>query len=100
MPINFEMIEDGWINRIVITDPWDISIFQTTFPKAVEVRDNTPHKVYGLMDLRGTRQMPPNMLRGRGSPVLYHPNSGSVAVVGASALAQAIMEMVKRLSRF
>jgi hypothetical protein len=99
MPVDFEITENGWITRLTITDPWDVTQMMDKFGIGLEVRNQSSHKIYALIDVHGTRTAPPGSLRLRASPVFTHPKSGYTAVIGANALARSLIEMLLKLSR-
>jgi len=98
MAVDFQITENGWITRLNFSDPWDVGDLLDKFAAGRELRDRSAHNIYTLIDLRDTQQIPPSLLRVRASPVFTHPKSGYVAVIGASALAQALVEMIAHLS--
>ena len=98
MAVDFQITDDGWITRLKFTDPWDVGDLLDKFAVGRELRDRSLHSIYTLIDLRDTRQIPPSLLRVRASPVFTHPRSGYIAVIGASTLAQALVEMIAHLS--
>jgi hypothetical protein len=99
MPVDFQITQDGWLTRLTITEPWSVEDLLKNFDMGRELRDNSPHKVYTLLDLRGVTSAPPNLLRLRSSPIFAHPNSGYAAVVGANAVARNIIEVFLKVLR-
>ena len=100
MPLNLQIVEDGHIVSIVITDPFGMKDLLDKNPMIKAHLDSTPFKVHTLVDLSGLKVIPGNALSGRSTPAMTHPNSGSVAIVGGSVFAQRIIEAAFKITGY
>ncbi len=99
MPVTQELIENGRILQVVFTDPWTERDMTGLFPQAQQYYDNARQKIHMLIEMR-SRHATQGALRARYAPGLSHPNSGSIAVVGANSIARTLGEAVFRLAHF
>ncbi len=93
MPITMDIVEDGRVFYLVLSDPWDGQDLDPVFAQVRRYLDEVDHKVHTLANMNATR-MTPSMPRIRDTVVLAHQNSGVFAVVGASRITRMLAEMV------
>ena len=100
MPISLELVEDGHILYYVYSDPWTVEDLTSLTPRVMDYYNQASHKIHTLGDATKLRQVPPGALRVRSVPNLSHPNSGDIAIAGASLLVETISTTIFRLVHF
>src|SRR4051794_17017846 len=101
MPITFELCENGYAIHIKVSDPWTTQELLAMYEAERPLFDQAVNIIHTLVDLTGSRQVPSNVLSARkGSPHIEHPNKGHLVIVGASPLAQTLVETAVRVIRF
>ena len=101
MPINCELRESGHVVYIVASDPWTAAELRAAYRIETPFFDAVGHRVHTLANLAETHHVPAGVLGARsGSPHVFHPNRGEIAIVGASSLLRALLETAVRVVRF
>jgi len=100
MPASVELRENGRVLYYVFTEPWTLDDMRAVTRKARPLYDAARTKVHVLFDARGMSSLPSGLLTARNNPDVRHPNSGHIAMVGASPLVHMIAETITRISRF
>ena len=86
MPIKLEFSPEKHIITLVWTDPWSLNDLDQIYEAERHFFDEASgYKVHTLVDVRNMHTVPPRALTRRQSPNVTHPNSGRIAIVGASA---------------
>lgn len=99
MPARIDLLEDGYVIRYDISDPWTMEEMFACYDQAKPLYDAANHKIHMLVNLEASRNLPHGVLRVRQDPGLSHPNGGTVALVGAATFVRAIAETILRLAR-
>src|SRR4051794_17466963 len=84
MPVHIYLDAAAHILRITYIDPWNVEELTANFAEEQALLEATPYVLHTLIDLTQAHHVPRGTLRARESPVLQHPNSGYIAVIGAS----------------
>ncbi len=100
MPVTIETLNNARIVKLVVSDPWVIDDLTSKYEEEKPLFNASKVPVHTLVDLRLMRHIPPGALSNRKSPNVTHPRSGQVALVGANAFAQVLVEVAFRLVRF
>ena len=100
MPLNLQMLDDGHIISIVITDPFVMTHLFDQYGTIKAHLDKMPFKVHTIVDLSNLRNVPSGALGGRNSPPISHPNSGFVAIIGGSNFARSIIEVAFKITGY
>jgi hypothetical protein len=102
MPMTIDIIEDGRVVRLIVTDPW----FGYEMPPLFKIdqahRDQfhtaQPHKkIHLLVDMQA-KTLPLGVFQGRHTPSLSHPTAGQLVLVGANSLLQSMAEAAMRIA--
>jgi hypothetical protein len=101
MPITYELRENGHVIYSRLLDPLPIDEFKAGFIVQQQYLDQAPHKLHVLIDITQHKSPPRNAIpSARQAPIWRHPNSGEIAIVGASTLMQAMSSAISRLTHF
>ncbi len=100
MPTKVELRENGRVLHYIFTEPWTLKDMEEAAAKARTYYDAADRKLHVLFDARAISSLPSGLLRARNNPDMRHPNSGHIAVVGASTVLQVIAETILRITRF
>src|SRR5271166_3843437 len=100
MPITLELVENGHIFHYVYTDPWTVQQLIGLTPQLLDYYNKSPHKIHTLSDTTRIRQVPPDVMRVQCVPNLSHPQSGNIAIFGATMLIETLSTTIFRLARF
>src|SRR5215467_10874218 len=101
MPVTLNLIEDGHIIHITITDPWKTSEITTLYPLVEATLNKAHYKIHTLADVSQTKQAPGNIFKSRLANANYsHPNTGVIAIVGASPVVKVMAETLFWLARY
>src|SRR5262245_19319175 len=99
MPATVQLTENGRVLHYTFTDPWTTAEMENVANAAKRHYDAAKQKLHVLLDARKMRSVPSGVLRSaRTNPDLRHPNSGRIAIVGATTLVQMFGETLMRLS--
>ena len=100
MPVTNKLCDNGRILYRVIADPWTVEDLLRADALLKLHYDQANDKVHMLVNVRGARRVPPAVYRlGRGM-TLSHPNSGYIALVGASSMTRRLAENIFRIACF
>jgi hypothetical protein len=99
MPVTLELVK-GRVVRLSLIAPWTVTELQSVYPKAQEYYDAATEKLFSIVNLTRLGNIPAGALRARSSPMLSHPNSGQVIIVGANDFASMMAEVVFKLTNF
>ena len=89
---------DHTIVRLTFTGHWGWDEFYAAHTSTYDLMDHQLHPVPILIDLQHNQAIPKNMLvHLRKLSLNAHPNAGSVVVVGANKIIQAITDIVQRV---
>jgi hypothetical protein len=89
MPLTYQFSDAGHLVTLTVTDPWTAQELEKFYEAERPYFDKAGnYKVHTLVDIRKMRSIPPGVLSRRKSPNITHKNSGLVLLVGASHLAQ------------
>jgi hypothetical protein len=94
MPITVEIVRGGKALYFCCTDPWSARDVLDAAETARKVYDTTAHPVPSLLDMRGARTIPSDILRIRHSPTLTHAHAGGIVVIGANRLAKTVSDAI------
>jgi hypothetical protein len=100
MPITPCIVENGYVVKQVVADPWttDDLIRAGEFEK--KHLDQASHSVHLLVDFSASRRMPPDILWLRREPSTKHPRVGYMVFVGTVGWLRLLMTISLRVMRF
>ena len=100
MPVTVNIVEGGHVIEVRISDPWTteelLAVQSVTRPH----RASVDFPVHSLLNVRGTWNVPPGVLRGRHMPAFSSSSRGYIAVVGGGGLVRMMFDVVRRLVNF
>jgi hypothetical protein len=100
MPVTLELRENGRVLYFTFIDPWEVSQVAALNLQSIAYLNSAKCKLYTFTDLRQARRIPSGLLSLRHGPDWSHPNSGQIAILGASPLLTTFAKIVFRLSGF
>jgi hypothetical protein len=101
MPVILSTSEAEHAVVLTITDPWSVPELSNFYPEIEKIMDKAPVKIHTIVDMAHARRPPPGVLSARlDTPVVHHPNSGLLVIIGASAFVRSLSDVVMRLMRF
>ena len=100
MPVSMEIRENGRVVFYQYRDPFNLHELNALYLQDENHRNSVDFLVHTVLDMSGVKNLPQGIIGARvGSPVLVHPRSGVIVVVGAGPLSQSIAGVVLRLTR-
>ncbi len=100
MPITIKLIHENHILLYTYQQPWIMVDLDQIRPAEQRYFDTTPYpKLHSIVDATNVGIPPAGILRGRFMPIIVHPKSGRVAVVGAPSIAKTLTDAIIRISR-
>jgi hypothetical protein len=105
MPANLEILENGQVIRVTISDPWTSSEFGPLYQQDREHRDSMQlshpgEKVHLLVDMTGIKNPSQGFLQARQTPSISHPTAGYIVITGANSMMKSMSEAIMRITRF
>jgi hypothetical protein len=100
LPATVELREDGHVIYFMVTEPWTLDDLIAVNQKAAIWVEYADHTVHLLGNAERIEQMPDGIMSIHRVAPVSHPNSGYVAIVGASALVKSFTIDVLRLANF
>jgi hypothetical protein len=102
MPVILSISEPENAVVLTVSDPWTVPELQNLYGEIESFMNNSPtKKVHTIVDMTRARRPPPGVLSSRlQTPVIHHPNSGLLVIIGASAFVRSLSDVVMRLMRF
>jgi hypothetical protein len=99
MPIKMELREQNRVMYYEVTDPWRLSEAYACYKVNNDLRNYFQHTIYTIANISAMREIPLDALSLRlYSPDLLHPRAGTAFLVGPSAVARSIIEIIATLS--
>jgi hypothetical protein len=99
MSVEFSILEDGYVVRYGLSDPWTYEEYEEALESDVAHRESVNHKVHNLL-IAKVRTVPAGVLKARGAPAFTHRTAGQLAIVGTNQIVRAFSEAVMRLAHF
>ncbi len=100
MPIQIEVIEEGFVLHYMISDPWDVPELLKTFEEERAYRDSVSHVVHSINDFSGARKIPANWWSARQGPGLTHPRSGEMVFIGLTPGFRLLLDAILKATRY
>lgn len=99
MPITMELREHNRVMYYNVTDPWLMSEVLAFYKLNSDLRNQYQHKIYTIANVSAMHQIPTDALSLRlHSPDLLHPRAGTAFLVGPSAIARSVIQLIASLT--
>ena len=100
MPVEVYTSDNDQIVHMDYIDPWSVGDLLATVPKQKEICDKLNHRVSIVVNLLGTKHIPPGVVRARESPLLRCPQVEQIVAVGGPAIAKVLGDVVLKVVGF
>ena len=100
MPVEVYTSDNDQIVHMDYIDPWSVGDLLATVPKQKEICEKLNHPVSVVVNLLGTRHIPPGVVRARESPLLKSPQVQQIVAVGGPAIAKVLGDVVLKVVNF
>src|SRR4051812_38752303 len=100
MTISFCQHTQMQIIHLNVADPVQVQDFTRLFSAHQRYLEKSPFKVHLLLNMQRVKHVPIGLTQLCEAPALLHPNSGYIAIVGATSSLEALAKIIFRISHF
>jgi hypothetical protein len=100
MPITMDYDRDAHVIVAILIHPLRVEELLATFPEVEKYLNEAPHNLHWVIDTQQMKNLPLGVMKTRSSPIISHPNSGHIVIVGGNTFVRSMAETMFRLANY